>query len=69
MLFTMEEQIYQAVWCHAFAATCVRMHEDVDDEAVERATIEANWAASNAVEKWDESKRQHAITTKRELGL
>jgi len=66
MGFTMEEQIYLMVWCQAFAATCVRLHGADDDAAIEHAAIEADWAAANAVEHWDEGKRQHAIAAKNE---
>ena len=58
----MPEQIYQAVWCQVFAATCVRLHDDPDtDGAIQEAKNEAEWAAANAVEHWDPAAQLAAI--------
>lgn len=57
----MPEQVYQAVWCQVFAATCVRLHAEDEDHAILNASVEADWAAANAVEKWDDARRTTTI--------
>jgi hypothetical protein len=64
----MEEQIYQVVWCQAFARTFYGCKNGgaADASAEALAGHEADVAAAAAVRKWDESKRLTAITSKNE---
>ncbi len=67
----MEEQIYQDVWCHVFAAAWqwTSEHQNAPPATCEVvAGGQANLAAAAAVRQWHESKRLAAITAKNKEG-